>query len=160
MALVTAMVITAVAAVGGAVTAYRGAQDAKDAARQQGETEEAYAVRQGAMIKRQAQDETEKIRRAAVEYRATQVANQAASGIFTGKGSAQVVRDKTTQLAEQDILLTLDNAEEGVLLKMEEGRMARLAGEARASAYSAQGRAAIWGGVAAVAGSAYTIFKE
>lgn len=140
-----------VAAVAGAVTTYRGAKDAEAAARQQGESEEQYAARQAAMIKRQAEDETQKIRRAAVEYRATQLANQAASGVLTGIGSAQIVRDKTTQLAEQDILLTLDNAEEGVLLKMEEGRMARLAGVAKGKAYSAQGRAALWGGVAAVA---------
>lgn len=160
MAVVTSAVVVAGATAYSAYEGRKGAKKAEEAARQQGETEAEYAARQAELIKKQAGDEVEKIRRLATEYRSQQIGAQAASGIMTNVGSAQVVQDKTSRLAEQDVLLTMENAEDGVLMKMEEGRLARMSAGAQASMYASQGRLAIAQGIAGIGSLGMQFWKK
>lgn len=135
----------------GAYTGYRASEDAAEAAEQQAEARQQATQTEAANIQAAAELEVQQLYRDAVKYRSAQVARQGAAGVMVGAGSTQQMIDETTRLAEQDALVMLENAERGILAKREEGRLARMVGEANANAYQAQGIASIARGITGIA---------
>lgn len=125
-----AIAAAAIAVVGVGVSMYAASEQAssqREAAKYQTEAggrQRAQSEWEAEQIWKQAEQESSIIRSKAIQLRGTQVAQQAASGVMVGDGSAQAMLDETTKLAEQDVMATLYNGARGVLAKEEAGRLA------------------------------------
>lgn len=108
-------------------------------------------------IEKQTSDEIKKVRRNAINYRASQVASQVQSGVVIGDGSTQALLDETTSLAEQDAIAIMYNGSRGILSKEEEGRLAAEQERMGAKAAYGQSRAIMIGATANAIGSLGTI---
>ncbi len=110
-------------------------------------------------IKEAAQSQADGIRAQARRLRGSQKAQQAASGVVVGAGSAQIALDDTTALSEADALVMTYNAINGITSANAAGRFAMLAGRNQAGALQTQGYASLLSGAAGAANS-YSQYKS
>ena len=160
MAVITSIVVGAVAvgaSIYGTVQAKKGADAAADQSKEVAEA-------QAREFRRSAEYEREigifqagQIRRKAIENRSAQIASAAHNGVMVGDGTSEGMVAKTMRLAKQDMLVTMFNSErvaENLELKAED---AERSGLVQAGVYQAQGNAAIATGIAGVAQGVGTI---
>lgn len=82
------------------------------------------------LMRDQAQKEVVTIRDAAARFRSKQVAAAAAQGVMVNSGSAKVLRDETSMLAERDALVAMYSGMEDALMKEYEADNKSKAGSA------------------------------
>ncbi|BBL57005.1 virion core protein, T7 gp14 family [Methylomonas koyamae] len=110
-----------------------GKYSAQSAGRQQAQAE--YEAKQ---IMEQANEQARQVRAEAISVRGKQIANQAASGVVVGDGSAQAMVDEVTRLAEQDAVAYLMSGANGSISANEKGRLARMDGEFQSKQFYTQ----------------------
>ncbi|MDP5239929.1 hypothetical protein Q9Q94_10315 [Uliginosibacterium sp. 31-16] len=90
---------------------------------------------------RSAQIEADKIKAQAMAMRGAQASQAAASGLVVGAGSAQIMSDKTTDLATSDALAALYSGIDKAWQYKTEGEMAVVSSTNRARAMQVEARA-------------------
>lgn len=81
-------------------------------------------------IRRNAQDQATQIKEAARLMRTKQTAVAASQGIVVNEGSAAMVKDQTTQLAERDAIVAIYSGSQQALIKELEAEYTSMAGSA------------------------------
>ena len=109
-------------------------------------------------IKEAAVKEAALIRFRANRLRGSQIAQQAATGVVIGEGSAQAVIDDTQALAEADALVVAYNGIAGIRSNNAAARFARMAGDNAISAGRDRAYASLLSGVSGALQS-YSTYK-
>lgn len=109
-----------------------------------------------------AQAQASKIKSAAQYTRGAQTAQAAASGVIVGEGSAQVMQDRTTQLALEDALAALYSGGKAAVNASIQGQFAQMTADQRslaaANANSAQQTAIAGNALQTVFSGASTLY--
>lgn len=127
-----------------------GAMGASDAAEQDAKNQALASVYNGTLqnemarmeadsVRRQTQSEVDKVKTAAIAYRSSQSAALAASGVVVGEGSAQTIIDKTSQLAESDVLALMYSGVDRSQAILRSGEFAQTSGYNQAQTAMATG---------------------
>ena len=131
-----------------------------NAAAYEGELDNALRGIEASDITREAAAEADQIRRAAMLQRGQIVVAQSQSGTVIGEGSSQAAIDQLETLASADALAALYSGVNRSTSTRASGQYAAKAGSNRSSAltqasrsYSAQGSAAVLGGLANIGGA-------
>lgn len=103
-------------------------------------------------------DTASRIMEEAGRIRGTQQAQQAASGVVIGEGSAGVITQETENLASRDALVTLYSGIDGIIQQEQSGRMAFASAQNEVSSLKAAQMATLLTGIGNTA-SQYGTYK-